>query len=72
MKRPFGLLLSLINHGKLYIEDQTERPLLEDDLESSPAQYRPATKHDIPDIVISPAWYEMLASGRAFFAESGA
>lgn len=70
MKRTFALLLSLIQHGKLYIEDQTERPLLEEDLESSPAPYRPATKHDIPQIVVSPAWYEMLSSGRAFFAES--
>lgn len=72
MKKTFELLLSLIKRGKIYIEDQTERPLLIEDLESSPAQYRPATKHDIPNIVISPAWYEMLASGRAFFAESAA
>jgi len=69
MRRNIKLMLRLINEGKLFIEEQEGHtyPLLEDDLEGSPAEIiRPATKKDIPDIAISPAWWEMLSSGRAF------
>lgn len=67
MRRDINRMATLIREGKLYCEVYSKRPLLEDDLPFSLC-YRPATPSDIKFFVDSPAWYEMLSSGRAFFA----
>jgi len=72
MKRTFELMVTLISTRKLFFEifenGQQGRLLLKEDVKSSPAKkMRLAKKRDIPDIIDSPAWFEMLSSGRAFF-----
>lgn len=70
MKRSFELLLSLISKRRIFIEVQTGRPLLKEEVKSSPVKIiKLAHKRDIPNIVDHPAWYAMLSSGDAFFAE---
>jgi len=67
MRRDIELMASLIRTGKLFAEKESNRPLLPEDLPYS-LSYREATPSDIKYFVDSPAWFEMLASGRAFFA----
>ena len=67
MRRDINLMVALIRQGKLFTEEESKRPLLPEDLPYS-LPYREATPSDIKYFVDSPAWFEMLASGRAFFA----
>ena len=69
MRRDIELIAALIRGGKLGIEEESKRPLLKEDLPFS-LSYRLATPGDIKYFVHSPAWLEMLLSGRAFFAEA--
>lgn len=66
MRRDVNLMASLIRKGKLFIEEESKRPLLPEDLQFS-LSYRVANPHDIKDIVDSPAWAEMRSSGRVYF-----
>jgi hypothetical protein len=66
MRRDINHMATLIREGILYTEEETNRPLLPEDLPFS-LTYRPANVHDIKFFVNSPAWAEMLSSGRVFF-----
>lgn len=66
MRRDIELMAALIREGKLYTEVESKRPLLPDELKSS-LTYRQAKPSDIKHFVDSPAWHEMLLSGKAFF-----
>jgi len=68
MSRSIRIMWSLIKSGNLYIEEFSKRPLLPEDLEYSTGNYRQATSRDMKYFADSRAWFEMLASGRAFFA----
>ena len=66
MRRDIEWMAYLIRTGKLFTEVETNRPLLPEDLPHS-LSYREAKASDIKIFVNSPAWAEMLLSGKAFF-----
>jgi hypothetical protein len=66
MRRDINLMAALIREGKLFTEEESNRPLLPEDLPFS-LSYRVANPHDIKLFVDSPAWVEMRTSGRVFF-----